>query len=905
MAASETMTRKRPVWARLLAGLLGVLVVVVVAAAALVVLFPKAGIFSPMRAALMERVLSSAFGQTVVIDGPVTFELGRVFRATGSDIRVLRSDDAGDQADGQEVDRLDHGSVGLLTSALLAGRVDLEELTLDGVHLAENSTLFRVDVEGGVHMPVEARMIGVVPWIVYLSREADVQVTDVHYVYSNQTSGWLFDVVLDELSNTRNPANDAATLTSSGTINGKTITIDNDFVPADGEGPDRFAMTVTTPGAVVRLTGFAPETPEPTVKSMAMRTEVSSVGDVLELFELQRTFEGTGTLSADVAGDSGLPALENIVAEVRVDSGLDVRVTGRVDDLANRKGFDITAAANWPPGGAEISEDEGLLSFAIYQITARLAGDLGALAMTDGWITTNLFSSAIPQFGPISAADVRREDNGRIAVVGLNVLAGPPEDRTLDLSGQIGDLLRFAEFELKGNVSVPVAALLDLQTDAESLGRLAGEFAVSDAGGEAGIDTFNASITGSQLVSADVALKADQSQSVHNAAFNVNLNVPDYAQLASALSVREVPIGAIAFKGALAVASDSGSFNGQLSFGSTVLTEDLVLKTEGARPVITGTVSSPDLIMADLSRLVEVGTDLGRLRAQAVAARADRDGRTAEVTGTGKALLNPRIDVEVNAGRVDSGGDSASGVSGRFGFDDGLATAQGVKLKYRSGLFDFDGRMHVREAGRPFEVDGRMSNWPIGEVLKDLDVDLPLSGSLAASFKIASSGDTVHEAVRAANGDLNLHIRRGSIGNRMLDFSGLVLPSWLTAESAKTGVSRIECFDARLAFSPGVAVVNSAVVETDDVIVTASGRIDFKADTIDIQATPRALHPNLIPIVSPFSIEGKLSDPKVEVKGGMVGRAAAEALALPFNALGTLLGVDKADPKSEQKEVSC
>ena len=125
------------------------------------------------------------------------------------------------------------------------------------------------------------------------------------------------------------------------------------------------------------------------------------------------------------------------------------------------------------------------------------------------------------------------------------------------------------------------------------------------------------------------------------------------------------------------------------------------------------------------------------------------------------------------------------------------------------------------------------------------------------------------------------------------------------APSAKTGESRIECFSAKLAFKPGLATLQSAAVETDEVIVKATGMIDFKKDTIDIEATPKALKPNLIPIVSPFAIRGPLSAPKVEIKGGVAGRAVAETLALPFNTLGTLLGVDKSGPKPRGPSNDC
>ena len=903
---SGATTRRSSVWVRIAGGLAALFVVLVIALGAVMVLFPKTAVFAPLRAAIVGQVLSVVLDAPVVVDGPVDFEFGQTVLVTGSGLRVDRPEGIGTQEVGaDEADRLEQGEVGLDLQALLGGRLELTVLKLKGLSLAENSRLFRVETEEGAGQSIERRWLGFLPYIIRLSRRAEVEISDATYRYNNEKTGWVFDIVLDEFANKDSTTDGATTLSASGSVNGTAVSIAGKIRSAADGGRrlgDAFTLTVSSVGADIRMRSVVPDDPAPELRVMAVDMQVASIGDTLDAVRVARVIEGTAALKGNIRSTRGTPSLRGLDATVTLENGPVIKASGGIADIAARSGFDLVVDADWPPGAAEISEDEGLLTFDVYNITARLNGDLSDLAMTDGWITTNLFSEAIPRLGPISAEAIRREDDGRLAVEGLRVLAGPEDARTFDLTGRIGDLLQLSDFRLAGDVSIPTAAVLEFAGGNGALGKLTGKFAVSDASGGAGIDTFTASITGSDLVSADLNFRADQSQATRTATFDLAFNVPDYAKLATALTIAPEPVGAIDFKGKLSVSPQSGDLDGRLSFGGTVVTGDLALKDEGHRPLITGKVSTPELDLADLRNLVSVGRGIGELRDKAEASKA---GNVPETHRPPQQVFGPRLDVEVSAARIEGGGESVSSVTGRFGYDAGLATAKSVSLKFQKGLFNFDGQMHMREQHRPFSVKGRMQNWPIGDALKEMGIDLPVTGILAAQFNVSSSGTSAHEAIRAARGDLYLRILDGSIGNRMLDLSGLVLPSWLVAESARTGVSRIDCFNAKLDFNPGLAILDKAVVETDDVIVTATGRIDFKADTIDIEATPKARRPNLIPIVSPFAIRGPLSAPKVVVKGGVAGRAVAETLALPFNTLGTLLGVDKSGPKPREVSSEC
>jgi|GEM_PF-2995047 len=885
--------------ARVLSGLAGLAIVV----AALIGAFL---LVTPLRKLAVESLLTITLGFPVEIDGPVAVSLGPTVTIAGSTIRIERAE----KLPSGDVDTIDSGRVTFGLNAALGGRFDMRSLTLDGVRLARNSKLVGFDPDSAIDDTSTLRWFGVVPGMVRLAKHADIAVTDVHYSYQNTQSGWVFDIAGSSIRTHRDPDTGNTGFTIAGTVNTVPVSIDGEIHPVDdGDGPgDGFTLVAGGPGGTMTITSVLPTDAAAGLRETKLAVSVSSIGDLLDAVKIARTVEGTASLSADVDTSQGVSAMRNITSKIDLDDGPTITVDGAIASLESREGFDLTVDAAWPQSKTETLDDDGLLTFQIYDITARLTGGLKALEMTDGWITTNLFSDALPSFGPISAGAVRRDDKGRIEVEDIRVLAGPAGDRTFDLTGRVGDLLQLSDFRLSGEVSIPTAAVLHVDEKSESghgLGRLEGTFAVSDASGAAGVDTFTARLTGTTLATANVSLKASQETPEETATFSVSLAVPDYATLATALGLDPKPVETFRYKGDVALSDQTGTIDGALTFGKTDVSGHLTVSAKDGRPLITGKVSTPALVMIDARRAVEVAAGFQALWTK------QKDKRLAGATAPKRhaaareRIIRPHSDIEVAAAKIVGAGNKVSGVSGRVLVDQGMVTAKSFGLTYDSGHFAFDGQMNTRDASLPFSARGKVTRWPLDVLLTDMQLDLPITGVLEASFDLSSAGTAPKHIFANAKGDLYTRIVDGEIGNRLLDLSGLVFPSWLFSPAAKTGRSTIECFEAKMKFVPGLTTLQQATVETDEVIVHATGLIDFKDETINIEAQPKALHPNLIPIVSPFAIRGSFSDPKVVVKGGVAGRAVAETLALPFNTLGTLLGVDRAGPKPRDIAAGC
>ena len=80
------------------------------------------------------------------------------------------------------------------------------------------------------------------------------------------------------------------------------------------------------------------------------------------------------------------------------------------------------------------------------------------------------------------------------------------------------------------------------------------------------------------------------------------------------------------------------------------------------------------------------------------------------------------------------------------------------------------------------------------------------------------------------------------------------------------------------------------LLDTTNVRAEGAGDIDFKDEVLNIAVNPRAKRRRLIAISTPFTIEGPLASPTVNVSStGAATRFVGKTVASPVNLLGSLV----------------
>jgi uncharacterized protein involved in outer membrane biogenesis len=91
---------------------------------------------------------------------------------------------------------------------------------------------------------------------------------------------------------------------------------------------------------------------------------------------------------------------------------------------------------------------------------------------------------------------------------------------------------------------------------------------------------------------------------------------------------------------------------------------------------------------------------------------------------------------------------------------------------------------------------------------------------------------------------------------------------------------RLRCAVADLTFKQGVAAPQALVIDTTDTIVTASGTINFRSETLDLLTKPVPKDPSPFVLRSPIMVRGTLKKPDVKPKMGPLLARGAAAIAL-------------------------
>ncbi|MGE5523897.1 MAG: hypothetical protein ACM3SS_09275, partial [Rhodospirillaceae bacterium] len=133
--------------------------------------------------------------------------------------------------------------------------------------------------------------------------------------------------------------------------------------------------------------------------------------------------------------------------------------------------------------------------------------------------------------------------------------------------------------------------------------------------------------------------------------------------------------------------------------------------------------------------------------------------------------------------------------------------------------------------------------------------------------------------------------------NLVLELAGLDL-----AEAARIFLTRdpqveLRCAAAELDVKEGLATTRTFVVDTEDTLIGASGRIDFKREFVDLVVHPAPKDPSPFVLRTPLIVSGPFKDLGVKPQiGPLAARGAAAALLAAVNPLLSLAAFIETGP---------
>jgi uncharacterized protein involved in outer membrane biogenesis len=332
--------------------------------------------------------------------------------------------------------------------------------------------------------------------------------------------------------------------------------------------------------------------------------------------------------------------------------------------------------------------------------------------------------------------------------------------------------------------------------------------------------------------------------------------------------------------------------------GSSDLSGRLSVRTGDKRPFLTADLRSQSLLFPDLGALFGGARKTGPVASPKQKAVAQAMQAQAKIFPD--ATLNfSRIraidaDVSYKAASITGAPINLRAGSARVKLDAGLLRAEPLDLDLPQGHIQGFIQLNGRKDDAISDVDLRL----VGARLESLfpvkfQGASPFAGPVVGRAKLHGTGDSVHDAMADADGEMLVVAPGGEIRQSLAELAGVDVIKGVGLLFAKDRTSTpLRCAVMHFTGKNGVLSADRLVVDTEPVLIDGGGWINLDTETLSFTVRGHPKKFQLVRLLAPITLSGPMLSPKPSVqKGGAIaqggiGLALAAlspvAILLPF-----------------------
>ncbi|MFL5296498.1 MAG: AsmA family protein [Phenylobacterium sp.] len=331
--------------------------------------------------------------------------------------------------------------------------------------------------------------------------------------------------------------------------------------------------------------------------------------------------------------------------------------------------------------------------------------------------------------------------------------------------------------------------------------------------------------------------------------------------------------------------------------GSSDLAGWITVDGAGKRPLLKANLHSRSLVFPDLGALFGGGPKVSRVASPkqvAVARTMQAQARIFPV-----ATLNfDRIrkldaDVTYKATTITQAPISLRAGSTRVKLNAGVLRAEPLELELPQGRINGWIQLDGRKTDAVTDLDLRLSNARLEHIIPvQFQGTTPFAGTIVGRVKLHGVGDSVHDAVGDANGEMMVVVPGGEIRQSLAELAGVNVIKGLGLLFAKDQkTTPIRCAVAHFDAKGGVMSADRLVIDTGPVRIDGGGviNLDKEALAFRVQGHPKKFQ--LIRLLAPITVSGPILHPKPGVETGkaVAQGGIAAALATVVSPLAAIL----------------
>jgi uncharacterized protein involved in outer membrane biogenesis len=328
--------------------------------------------------------------------------------------------------------------------------------------------------------------------------------------------------------------------------------------------------------------------------------------------------------------------------------------------------------------------------------------------------------------------------------------------------------------------------------------------------------------------------------------------------------------------------------------GNSDLGGDLLVDLSRKRPSVSGQLEAKRLVLSDLAApLGARPKTAGSVEGKASPAKPSKKGAE-ETPPDANARLFPTARLQANRVKIMDG-------NVRFRAQSIEARALPFKvvafnIKLNEGVLSLDpfafelpqgkvtGALRIDARGKTphTRLDLRMKDLQLNQLKgKKPGSQPPLGGAVQARAVFEGKGDSVHDFMADADGQMSLVLPQGEVSAAFAELTGINVARGIGL-LLKEGDEKanIRCGVAQFAVRDGTMQAQNIVFDTEDVRITGQGEVRLGPEELDlsIKGEPKKLR--LARLRSPVEINGHLRKPEIGIDAGKTAKQGAVAAAL-------------------------
>lgn len=318
--------------------------------------------------------------------------------------------------------------------------------------------------------------------------------------------------------------------------------------------------------------------------------------------------------------------------------------------------------------------------------------------------------------------------------------------------------------------------------------------------------------------------------------------------------------------------------------GSSDIGGRLEYATGGARPRLSGTVRSQQLVFADLAPLI--GADSNAAKKERNADVVQPGGKVLPVEEFKTERWNKLdADVRFSADRIVR--DTAfpiSKLSTHIKMDNAVLNLEPLEFAMAGGTVRSNIRLDGRGRQGPQAIKAQAKvtarKIEIKKLFPKIEQLQASVGSISGDASLTAQGNSVASLLAGSNGELKTLINQGQVSKLLLETMGLNVANIIITKLFGDKQVQLNCMASDFAVTNGLARTRYFVVDTNEALVNINGSINLANEQLDLRIDPKTKGLRLFSLRSPFYVRGPFSEPDVSVDKGVLAMKAGSAIAL-------------------------